>query len=415
VSLNRIDTPGNQRAGLTRHAALRRSGLTWLLIFGLLGLLCACTKKNQPAPQAGPVEVTVMRAEHTPVNLYEDFAAQTEAVESVEIRSRVSGILERLAFKEGSLVKKGDLLFVIDQEPYMSALAQARASLAQAQAAHANSSQILKRSRPLEAARAISRQELETAAAKERADAAAVEASKAQVQQAQLNLGYTTIRAPRPGLISRAQVKPGGLVNASTTLLTTLYSVDPMYVSFTIGEQRLESLLKQYRPGTGGQAPPIRIRLADGTQYEHGGKLDFVDAAVDPRSGTLPVRVVVPNPEGALRAGQFVRAILARPLNPDAILIPQKAVQELQGKHSVFIVGPDNKAVYRDITATVRSGNNWVVEQGIKPGELVVVEGLAKLKPGAPVKPVMAKEAPKDTSKAAPGSGGKPAPAGGNG
>lgn len=392
--------------GTVMHALLRRYKFVWLLL--MLCALGACSKKNNPAPQAGPVEVTVIRAENTPVTLYEDYAAQTEAVETVEIRSRVGGVLEKQAFKDGTPVKKGDVLFVIDQEPYISALAQAKANLAQAQASHVNSSQILARSRPLSEARAISQQELETAAAKERADAAAVEAGKAQVQQAQLNLGYTTIRAPRGGLISRALVKPGGLVNASTTLLTTLYSVDPMYVSFTVGEQKLDSLLKQYRGETDKQAAAIRIRLADGRDYEHGGKLDFVDAAVDPRNGTLPVRLVVPNPEGTLRAGQFVRAILAKPANPNTILIPQKAVTELQGKHSIFIVGPDNKAVYRDIVTSVRSGNNWVVEQGIKPGELIVVEGLAKLKPGAPVKPVMAKDT-------ADGDGKATAPAAGNG
>lgn len=357
----------------------------------ILSGLYACSQKDNPAPQAAPVTVTVVRATHSPITLYEDYAAQTEAVEAVEIRSRIGGILERQAFKDGAKVEKGDLLFIIDQQPYISALTQAKANLAQAQAAHLNARQILARSRPLLAAQAISQQDLEAAIARERADAAAVEAARAQVQQAQLNLGYTTIRAPRAGLISRALIKPGGLVNASTTLLTTLYSVDPMYVSFTIGEQKLDSLLRQYRSADAGKpAPAIRIKLADGSDYKHGGRLDFVDAAVDPRNGTLPVRLVVPNPDGVLRAGQFVRAIVARPANPQAILLPQKAVQELQGKHSVFVVGPGNKAVNRDISASVRSGNDWVVEQGIQPGELVIVEGIAKLRPGAPVKPVPA-------------------------
>ncbi|WP_158592361.1 efflux RND transporter periplasmic adaptor subunit [Noviherbaspirillum sedimenti] len=332
-----------------------------------------------------------IRAAPTPITLFEEYAAQTEAVETVEIRARVGGILERQAFKDGARVEAGDLLFVIDQQTYISALAQARANLAQAQASYLNSRQILARSRPLLAALAISQQEMDAAIARERVDAAAVEAGKAQVQQAQLNLGYTTIRAPRSGLISRALIKPGGLVNASTTLLTTLYSVDPMYVSFTVGEQKLEGLLRQYKAGsTNEAAPPIRIKLADGSDYQYGGKLDFVDAAVDPRNGTLPVRLVVPNPDGTLRSGQFVRAIVAKPANPAAILLPQKAVQELQGKYSVFVVGPDNKAVYRDISASIRSGNDWVVEQGVKPGELVIVEGTGKLRPGMPVKPVLA-------------------------
>ncbi len=404
-----MNQPGT---GFANRELFKRYRFTGLLL-ALSGALCACNQKDATPPQAAPVEVSVIRAAHVPVTLFEDYAAQTEAVEAVEIRARVGGILERQAFRDGALVKKGDLLFVIDQQPYISALSQARANLAQAQAAHVNSGQILARSRPLAVARAISQQELETAAARERADAAAVEAGKAQVQQAQLNLGYTTIRAPRAGLISRALVKPGGLVNASTTLLTTVYSVDPMYVSFTIGEQRLDSLLRQYGPEAGKEAvAPIRVRLADGSNYRYGGKLDFVDAAVDPRNGTLPVRLVVPNPDGVLRAGQFVRAIVARPANPNAILLPQKAVQELQGKHSVFVVGSDNKAAYRDITVSTRTGNDWVVEQGIKPGELVVVEGIGKLRPGAAVKPVMAKETPGGGNEA-PGSADGAQPASG--
>ena len=225
--------------------------------------------------------------------------------------------------------------------------------------------------------------------ARERADAAAVEAGKAQVLQAQLNLDYTTIRAPRDGLISRAMIKPGGLVNASTTLLTTLYSVDPIYVGFTVSEQKLAELQRQYLSKTNAATPGIRIKLADGSDYRHTGTLDFIDAAVDPRNGTLPVRLVLPNPDGELRSGQFVRALVPARHNPDTIMIPQKAVQELQGKRSVFVVDPDNKARYRDIVATTGYGSNWIVDQGIKPGELIIVDGISKVKPGEPIKPIL--------------------------
>jgi membrane fusion protein, multidrug efflux system len=366
--------------------AIRRSRLIWLL--PALSAFSACTQKNT-APRLPPPEVAVIKVAATPVTVYQEYAAQAEAVDTVEIRSRVSGILERQAFLDGANVKSGDLLFVLDQQPYIAALTQARANLAQAQAAHLNSRQNLARLRPLLADQAISQQDLDAAIAKESADAAGVTAAQAQVKQADLNLGYTMIRAPRAGVMSKALIKTGGLVNASSTLLATLYSIDPIYVSFTISEQNLAQLQKQFDlRGQKNSAPPFSLKLIDGSDYQYQGKLNFVDTAVDPKNGTLQVRLSVPNPERALRPGQFVRVAVPAERNQNAILVPQQAVQELQGKHSVFVIGADNKAVYRDIGITMRMGNNWVVERGLKAGEMVVVEGTSKVKPGAPVKPV---------------------------
>lgn len=364
-----------------------------LILFSLLiSGLSACGEKKQDAAQHAPPppEVSVIKLAATPVTLSQDYAAQTEAVEAVEIRARVGGILERQAFKDGAHVKRGDLLFVIDQKPYSTALAQAKANLQQARASHLNSEQTLARFRKLIDSRAISQQDLEGAIAKERADAASVLSGEAQVRQAQLNLDYTTIRSPRDGLISRALIKPGGLVVASSTLLTTLYSQDPMYVGFTISEEKLAELQKQFNLRDEKKSPDFKLKLIDGSDYRYSGKLNFVDAAVDPRNGTLPVRVVVPNPDGDLRPGQFMRVIVPGRSNPNAILVPQKAVQEIQGKRSVYVVGPDNKAMSRDIVANQRIGNDWLVEQGLKPGETVIVEGIAKVQPGATVKPVLA-------------------------
>ncbi|MDB5763892.1 MAG: efflux transporter periplasmic adaptor subunit [Herminiimonas sp.] len=337
-----------------------------------------------------PPEVSVVKVTAAPVTMYEEYAAQTEAVNTVEIRSRVGGTLERQAFQDGMKVKRSDLLFVIDQQPYIAALAQANANLAQARASYLNSQQNLARLRPLLADQAISRQDLDAAIAKERSDAAAVGSGQAQVKQAELNLGYTKIRAPRDGATSKALIKSGGLVNASSTLLTTLYSIDPVYVNFTISEQNLAELQKQFDlTGRQRQAPPFRLKLIDGSDYKYSGKFNFVDAAVDPKNGTLQVRLTVPNPEQALRPGQFVRVVMPARQNSKAILVPQKAVQELQGKRSVFVIGPDNKAIHRDIGATIRKGNDWVVESGLDPGDMVVVEGISKVQPGAPVKPVL--------------------------
>lgn len=360
----------------------------WALL--LAAVLTGCSKPAPP-PAPPPPEVTVMKVSTTPVTVNEEYVAQTEATDPVEIRARVNGVLERQGFADGDRVRKNDLLFVIDQQPYIVALAQAKAALAQAQAAHVNSSQTLGRLRPLLADQAVSKQDVDTAIAKERADAASVDAARAAVKQAELNLGYTTIRAPRDGVISKALVKPGGLVTATQTLLTTMYSVDPIYANFTISEMKLLELQQRLKRNPGedkSKAPPFRIKLADGSDYKSIGRLNFVDAAVDPKSGTLQVRISLPNPDRSLRPGQFVRVVVPAQENADGIRIPQRAVQELQGKRSVFVVEGD-KAVYREIVANRRVDNDWVVEGGLKPGEMVVIEGIQKVRPGAPVKPVL--------------------------
>jgi len=353
-------------------------------------VLAACGNKAAP-PAPPPPEVGVMKAVAQPITVFEEYVGQTEAVDTVEIRARVSGILERQGFEDGARVKRGEVLFAIDPQPFIAALAQAKATLAQTQASHTNSKQNLERIRPLLADKAISQQDLDAAIAKDATDAANVEAARAQVRAAELNLEYATIHAPRDGVISKALIKPGGLVNASTTLLTTLYSVDPMYVNFTVSEQKLMQMQRQLKRNPGedkGRLPPFRLRLADGTENKLSGTLNFVDAAVDPKSGTVQVRVQVANPDRLLRAGQLVRVIFPSLEPLKAFLIPQQAVQELQGKRSIFVVDAEGKAQYREVTANIREGNNWVVESGLTEGETVIVEGIQKARPGAPVKAV---------------------------
>lgn len=378
---------------MTRSGALfiaASTGLRVVLAMLFLGMFAACGRQSGP-PQAPPPEVAVMKVTTAPVTTFEDYVAQTEAVDTVEIRSRVNGILERQAYTDGARVKQNDLLFVIDRQPFLAALAQAKANLGQAQAALVNSKQNLARAKPLFADQAISQQELDAAMAKESADAASVEAAQAAVRTAQLNLDYTTLRAPRDGVVSKALVKPGGLVNASTTLLTTLYSVDPMHVNFTLSEQRLIELGKNLNVNSNGKsAMTLKLKLVDGSDYNYPGRLTFLDAAVDPKSGTLQARLTVPNPEHALRPGQFVHVIMPARENPNAIRIPQRAVQEIQGKQSVLVVGPENKVQVRDIVAKTRLGSDWVVDGGLNAGELLVVDGISKVRPGAPVKPVFA-------------------------
>ncbi|MDB5808358.1 MAG: efflux transporter periplasmic adaptor subunit [Betaproteobacteria bacterium] len=370
--------------------AARHGALPMLLASALA--LSACGNKNGGQQAPPPAEVNVIKAVTEQITLLEEYVGQTEAVDTVEIRARVSGILEKQGFQDGSRVKRGDLLFVIDPQPFIAALAQTKATLAQAQAAHVNSKQSLERIRPLVADKAISQQDLDTAIAREATDAANVESARAQVRTAQLNLDYTSITAPRDAVISKALIKAGGLVNASTSLLTTLYSVDPIYVNFAVSEQKLLEMQRTLKRNPGeekGRLPTFRLKLADGTEYSASGTLNFVDAAVDPKSGTVQIRVQVPNHDRLLRAGQLVRVIFPSLKPLDAIRIPQQAVQELQGKRSVFVVDAENKAQYREVNATQRVGNDWVVEGGLTAGEMVIVEGVQKARPGAPVKPVV--------------------------
>ena len=358
------------------------------LVLGTLSLAGCNARGDAPQKQAPPpTEVTALRATPRAVTLTEEYVGQAEAVETVEIRSRVQGLLERQAFRDGATVRRGDLLFQIDKQPFEAALEQALANLAQAEASAANSAQNLARVSRLISDNAVSQQDLDTAVARDRADSSSVVAARAAAHEAELNLGYTQITAPRDAIVGKALVKPGSLVTVAQTLLTTLYSSNPMYVNFALGEQRMLELTRREQSKTAGQSD-FRLRLVDGSDYAQPGRLNFVDAAVDPKNDTLQVRIVVPNPDGLLRPGQYVRVLVPSASRPNAILIPQKAVTELQGLKTVYVVGTDNKVSTRQITATQRMGNDWVIDAGLEPGEVVVVDGLQKVSPGTTVKPV---------------------------
>jgi membrane fusion protein (multidrug efflux system) len=364
----------------------------WGLALGI-GSMCltGCKGSAQP-PAPPPPEVSVIEVKPGPVTVYDEYVAQTQAPDTIEIRSQVTGLLERQAFADGARVKKSDVLYVIDQRPFEAQLAQAKASLAQAEANLVNAKQNLARNSRLIAQKAVSQQDYDTAVAQERSSGALVEAQKALLRNSELNLEFATLRASREGFMSSSLVKPGSLITAQQTLLTTLYSSDPMWVNFSISEDKLLELQKtlKHPPGERPEtAPPFHLRLADGTDYALPGKLNFVDASIDPKSGTLQVRISVPNPDRVLRPNLFVRVIVAAFENPNAIRIPQQAVQELQGLKSVYVVTAENKAESRPIAATYRVGNDWVVASGLNAGDRIVVEGVGKLKPGASVKPVM--------------------------
>jgi membrane fusion protein (multidrug efflux system) len=370
-----------------------RTSLLLAALFAAASLIAlgGCSKQEAKAatPAAPAPEVAVVEVKRTPVAVFNEYVAQTQAPETVEIRAQVTGLLERQAFADGARVKKGDVLYVIDQRPFVAYVAQANAALAQAEANLMNAKQNLARNERLIAEKAVSQADYDTALAQERGTAALVQAQAALLRNAQLNLDFATVRAPGDGFVSRSEVKPGSLITAQQTLMTTLYSTDPMWVYFTISEARLLDLQKSGR--TPDRNTPFRITLADGTEHAMTGRLDFVDAAIDQKTGTLQVRITVPNPERRLRPGLFVRVSVPVLEAEEAIRVPQKAVHELQGTKSVFVIGADGKAQSRQIVAARRIDSDWVVTSGLADGERVVVEGSGKIRPGAAVKTVMAK------------------------
>lgn len=377
----------------------------FVLIAAAVATGCSKAKQQQAAAKPPPAQVSVIRVAQTPVTVYHEYVGQTQAPSTIEIRAQVTGLLERQGFADGARVNRGDLLYVIDARPFLSQLDQARANLSQAQANLANARTTLARYQRLISQHAVSQQDYDNAVAQEKSYRAAVEAQRALVRDAELNVGYTRIKAPREGFMSNSLVRPGSLITAQQTLLDTLYSSDPMWVNFTVSEDRVLELQKRLQEPH-ENAPPFRIRLADGSEYNLPGKLNFVDFALDQKNGTLQVRVSLPNPDRVLRPNLFVRVVVPAYEDQHAIRVPQQAVQEMQGLKSVFVVDANNVAQSREISASYRSGNDWVVQKGLQPGEMVVTEGAGKVKPGAPVKPIIAQQEPPPPPRGTP-----PAPA----
>lgn len=376
-----------------------------LLVLGL----AACSKAEPPAPASIAAGVIEVQPQATTVTA--EYVAQLDASNTVEIRPRVGGLLEKQMAVEGGAVKKGQVLFVIDRQPYIVALEQAKAALAQAEAGLQQAERDLARVQPLSELNAVSQQELDSVTARERASRAAVQAARAAVKTADLNLDYTTVTAPVDGVVGRAQFRVGGLVTAYQSLLTTLYDVDPMYVNFSVSERRM--LEVQERFGVQPQdhyrdSDTFRVVLADGSTYQQPARLNFIDAAVDRETGTLPIRLEIANPNGQLRAGQFARVIVAVDKLDKALLVPQRAVQELQGKTFLWVLDAENKAQNRDVRMGARIGGDWLVEEGLVAGERVAVDNLQRMKPGTPIDPQPVAAAASAPAAATPAAGAKP-------
>jgi len=423
----------------------------------LLVAFTACERGDAKASKQAEAPIPTVLVVEVPqrtVQVAADFVARTEAVPTVEIRARISGVLEHVRFREGSEVKKGQVLFVIQQAEYSAALQSARAQLAKAEAdlLRAKDTSVVERQRaqldqakadlgknqadvaryrPLVKEQAIPQQDLDTALSREEAARAgvqaaeaalkdsvlsqrtaiqlaeaAVESGKASVTQADLNLQYTTIESPISGIVSKLSVDVGNLVGkGDPTLLATVSSINPIFADFSLTEADYLRLVKRIPTlGRGevarNQRPTLDLVLADGSVFPQKGIPIFVDRAIDQKTGTIQVRAEFPNPQWVLRPGQFGRVRAVTEEVPNAILVPQVAVQELQGAKTVLVVGEGDKVVQRTVTLREPYQDFYIITAGLKPGERVIVEGLQKARPGMQVKPEL---------KAA--GDGKPAPA----
>lgn len=420
-----------QLTKIHRHSVFASAWLTGAV---LLNTSCGGAKGDKPAAPP-PTLVSVMEVQPTNVPIYSEYSAQTFARDLVEVRGRVDGFIQKRLFEVGSDVQSGQVLYELDRRPYLAdvaktkgdvaqteanlsfaknqvALIQAQADLAQAEANLAKAQQDVTRLEPLAKEEAASQQDLDNARAALRANQANVDARKANVQQtklstqaqvettaaqlesnkavlrnSELNLEYATIQAPVGGRIGDSLIPVGGLVSkASATPLTTIVPLDPIWVRFKVSESEyLVYQSRKDRPAISSVA--LEMILADGAVHPYPGHIRNTVNQVDQKTGTLELQATFPNPKHNILPGQFGQVRFKKEDRPGALLVPQRAVQETQGLQSVFLVGSDNKVVAQNVSTGDRVGERWIITQGLKPGDKVIVEGTMKVRPGAPVTP----------------------------
>jgi membrane fusion protein (multidrug efflux system) len=337
------------------------------------------------------VEVATVIQQDTPI--YSDWVATLDGYVNAQIQPHVTGYIVKQNYKEGSVVRKGDVLFEIDPRPFKAALNQAKAQLAQSEAQLGKSRLDVERDTPLAQARAIAQSQLDNEIQARLGAQAQVDAAKANIEQAELNLEWTKVTSLVTGIAGVAQVQIGNLVGPNS-ILTSVSQVDPIKAYFTVSEQEFtdfhrrfptEAIVEEQR-----KRIPLQLILTDGHVYEQPGRISFADREVNPATGAIRIAALFPNPNNLLRPGGFGRIRLSVRSHEHALLVPQRAVIELQGSYQVAVVGDDNKVSIRPVSVGERVGKLWIVNEGLKPGERVVTEGTLKVRDGATVKPVPA-------------------------
>jgi RND family efflux transporter MFP subunit len=361
---------------------------------GLLLLLTACAQQPPAATAPPPPKVTVSQPISRDVVEWEEYTGRLEAIESVEVRARVNGCLQSIHFKNGGIVKQGDLLFVIDPRPYQAELERAKAELALATVRLERTGKDLARAQMLVRSRAVSEEEVDTRVSDQRQAQESVQAARAMVNAAQLNVEFTQVRAPISGRISRNFVSVGNLINGGTTqstLLTTIVSLDPIYCYFEADERSYLKGMRQVRNGdrTNGRAgkQPVYVGLADEEAFPHQGYIDFVDNRLDPNTGTITGRAVLPNPDLLLAPGLFARIRIPAGGKYKALMLPPEAVGSDLSQQFVFVVDDQNLAQYRKVALGPIIDGFRVIRDGLQPDDWVIVKGIQRAKTGAKVDP----------------------------
>ena len=357
-----------------------------VLVFVLLAI--GCRQSEAPAPAPLPrVEVAPVQQRDVPI--YREWVAILDGYVNAQIQPQVTGYLLRQDFREGSFVRKDEILFEIDPRPFQATLDQVKAQLAQSEANESKAARDLERDTPLAQARAIPRSQLDNDFEAHRAAVAAVQAARAQVRIAELNLSFTKVLSLIDGIVGITQVQIGNLVTP-TSVLTTVSQIEPIKAYFAISEQEYLGAAERLTAAALGTLPasariPFQLILGDGATYPHPGSFLIADRQVDPKTGTIRIATVFPNPQRVLRPGQFGRIRAAPEVRRGALLVPQRAVSELQGSYQVAVVGDDGKVSIRPVTVGPRVDSLWVIEQGLHPGERVVAEGTQKVRDGVTV------------------------------
>jgi membrane fusion protein (multidrug efflux system) len=362
-----------------------------LVALGAAALLgAACGKDENKAATRPPAEVTVLTIAPRDVPVSATFVAQTQSSQAVTIAARVSGFLDKRVYTEGAVVKSGQVLFKMDQKPFQAQVDGAAAALQRNQAALQVATANLARTKPLAAQNALSQKDLDDAQGQYEQASAAVAQSKAQLDSAQLDLSYTTIASPVDGVSSFAAVADGTYVNAQNSQLTTISVLTPMWINFSISENEMERIRNEVRKGAfrlpEGNQFIVEIELVDGSVFPHRGRITFADPSYNSQTGTFLIRASVDNPQGVLRPNQYVRTRLIGAVRPNAMLVPQRAVQQGAKGHFVWVVNKDGKAELRPVVVGDWHGDSWFVAQGLAAGDKVVVDGALRLAPDAPVK-----------------------------
>jgi membrane fusion protein (multidrug efflux system) len=379
-----------------------------------VALIAGCGKEAPKAAEKAPTAVTVLSVERKDVPVTALYVAQTQSSQAVNIQARVSGFLDKRVYIEGSVVRTGQVLFQMDQKPFQAQVDAQKAALQRNQAAFEVAKQNLARTKPLAQLNALSQKDLDDAQGQYEQSAAAVEQSKAQLTEAQLNLSYTTIVSPVDGISSYAVVADGTYLSPTNAQLTTVSVLTPMWINFSVSENEMERIRNDVRNGQlklpdGGRFV-VQVEMVDGNLFPYTGAITFADPSYNPTTGTFLLRATVNNPAGVLRPNQYVRVRLTGAIRPNAIVVPQRAVQQSAKGHFVWVVNQNNQAELRPIVVGEWKGDGWLISEGLADGDKVVVDGGLRLSQSAPVKATT--YVPEASGKAALAkAGGSPYPA----